>query len=655
MSNGGSGFVVGPAAQPEAFELAALLGAGGEGEVWCARIRIAGPWGAVGDDVAIKVARHDPDEARWPAFAQLLTSLSHPGLVKVRGVFAGAERHRIGAAKGGQTHRYVVMDFEPGLTLTQWLQEFPDASRAERTRLLEQVAAALDALHAGAAEGEPVVHGDIKPGNIMVRPDGSTVLVDLGLSRSTSTPGTPGHTTAYTAPELHSAATQATVEGDAYAFAVTTAQVLTGRPLPTGRDGRLSLAVLASQLRAADHTRRHVLLTRHINRTLAAAPEARPGELARWLRRPKRQLQVGVSIAAVLLLMGSASAAAVWPRGHAHPSALSSDGSSNQPAPSGHNSFGLGGQTAQARRTDSTTAHGSASAAVPFAQLSAGASWSLSENDPCETIDNDGAVAGVGAFPADPGAKSDLQFGLIDHADTGPWARSDLYLSLRAVGRGRIRLIDIEPARATKVQAPSWIYQDTALVYKSGPSLGFCPTQTESLPPPSGTAPRSYSFVDHWRPDTRENSVSMADIDGNRSRQPFGGTVLRQIDSASVSIDALACQANYSFRFLVRYSVYGSHDLLTYYTPTFTIYGFAHRTVLLQTYTDDRGHEVQRTIYSGNSAVCPQRIGAGLPTPSPSPTLSPKPSSPSPTRTRTSSTAASSTAAPPSGSAASTP
>src|SRR5213078_2479128 len=98
-----------------------------------------------------------------------------PGLVKVRGVFAGADRRRLGGSAsvpGGQTHRYVVMNFKPGLTLTQWLQEFPGASRAARTRLLEQVAAALDALHAGSAEGEPAAHGDVKPGNIMVRPDG---------------------------------------------------------------------------------------------------------------------------------------------------------------------------------------------------------------------------------------------------------------------------------------------------------------------------------------------------------------------------------------------------------------------------------------------------------------------------------------------------
>jgi serine/threonine protein kinase len=649
VSNGGSGFVVGPATQPEAFELVALLGAGGEGEVWRARIRIAGPWGASGDDVAIKVARHDPDDTRWPAFAQLLTSLTHPGLVKVRGVFAGAERHRIGESRGGQTHRYVVMNFEPGLTLTQWLQEFPEASRAERTRLLEQVAEALDALHAGAAEGEPVVHGDIKPGNIMVRPDGSTVLVDLGLSRSTSTAGTPGHTTAYTAPELHSAATQATVEGDAYAFAVTTAQVLTGRPLPTGRDGRLSLDVLANQLRAGDHTRRHVLLTRHINRTLAAAPDGRPGQLARWLRRPKRQLQIGVSIAAVLLLMGSAAAAAAWPRGTTHPAAFTDGTVSPSSAPG---SFGVGAVSSAHKTTATVGSTGSStSAAVPFAQLSVTAKWSASNFDSCKYAAGD-AVAGGGRFPANPDADANLQQRLIDEPSAGPWARNDLGLTFTVSGPGRIWLRDIQPVGRTKVQPPAWIYQDTGIVYASGPALAVCGSSLPP-PPPPGTGPQSYGFTDRWRPDTQQNSISRVALGGGRSGQQFGQTVLRHIDTADVDIDTLACQGNYSFRFLVRYSVYGSNDVLTYYTPTFTIYGLAHRTVLLQTYTDDAGHEVQQTLYSGNSKGCAHAVGAGFPTPSPTP--SPKRSSPTPTRTKSSSTAGSSPAAPPSGSVTSTP
>jgi serine/threonine protein kinase len=638
VSNGGSGFAVGPVGEPEVFELIALLGAGGEGEVWQARIRIAGPWGAVGDDVAIKVASHDPDDSRWPAFAQLLTSLSHPGLVKVRGVFAGGERHRLGEPGGGQTHRYVVMNYEPGLTLTQWLQEYPDASRGERTRLLEQVATALDALHAGSAEGEPVVHGDIKPGNIMVRPDGSTVLVDLGLSRSTSTPGTPGHTTAYTAPELRGGAPmQATVEGDAYAFAVTTAQVLTGRPLPTGRDGYLSLAALTGQLRAGERTRRHMLLTRHINRTLTAPPDARPGGLASWLRRPRRQLQIGASIVAVVLLMLSAGTAAAWPRGHSQPVALAE----TTPGPAIGTSFdgglGIGGETARASTPGNTPAHRSSSAPVPFAQLSASASWTLSDNGSCDAIRNDGAVAGRGSFPADPDAKANLQYRLIGQPGSGPWARSDLTLTFSVSGPGRIWLRDIQPVGPTTVDSPSWIYQDTGLVYHSGPGLGMCPTSV-SLPPP-GTGPLNYSFADRWRPDIDHNSISTAEINYSASATHFGETVLRHIDTAQVDVDTVACRANYSFQFLVRYSVYGSKEVLTYYTPTFTIYGSAHRTVLLQTYVDDSGHEVQQTLYSGTSANCEQAIGAGFPTPSPTP-------SSSPSRKRTSSSSSTITPAP---------
>ena len=287
----GSGFFVGPAMAPDALELVALIGAGGEGEVWRALVRTGGVVGAVGDAIAIKISRDDATDPAWPEFARLLTSLAHPGLVRVRAAFTGAERHRAGAA-AGESHRYVVMDHEPGPTLHQWSAEHPQASLTERAHLLRQVAAALDALHAGAGADEPVAHGDVKPGNVIVRPNGSTVVVDLGLARLTSGAGTSGNTAAYTAPELRRPDALATTEGDAFAFAVTAAEVLSGQAPPVDSGGHLDAGALARHLRVNAITRRHAVLIRQLNKALTAPAEARPRLLRPWLDdalEPQRQ------------------------------------------------------------------------------------------------------------------------------------------------------------------------------------------------------------------------------------------------------------------------------------------------------------------------------------------------------------------------------
>ena len=277
-------FWVGPFSAPQTYRLVSLLGGGGEGEVWRAELPLS-TGGRRHVAVKIQPSVGDADEpARWERFGHLLTSLGHPGLVRVTDVFLGAAPHRGDEpARDAAPRRYIVMDHVEGPTLREWCDENPDATASTRLRMLRTIASALDEMHAGAGTEVPVAHGDVKPSNVVVRPDGGTILVDLGLTRLTDGTGVAGHSAPYAAPELRLPGALATPEADRYAFAATTAQVLTGQAPPTGPEGWLDLVELENLLRSSPISHRRPALIKQILDVLTAPPEARPRNLRSWL------------------------------------------------------------------------------------------------------------------------------------------------------------------------------------------------------------------------------------------------------------------------------------------------------------------------------------------------------------------------------------
>ena len=98
--------------------------------------------------------------------ARTLARFDHPNLNKV---------HRFFEANGTA---YLVLDYVEGETLSEVLRRQGTLAAGDVERLLADVLGGLAAVHAAG-----YVHRDIKPGNLMLRPDGSAVVLDFGAAR----------------------------------------------------------------------------------------------------------------------------------------------------------------------------------------------------------------------------------------------------------------------------------------------------------------------------------------------------------------------------------------------------------------------------------------------------------------------------------------
>ncbi|WP_123558667.1 serine/threonine-protein kinase [Kitasatospora cineracea] len=162
------------------FELLARLGGGGMGLVWRARDTM------LQREVALKEVR-PPDPAMLAADpaaahelrervlreAQALARLQHPNVVTIHHIVDNAEL----------AHPWLVMELVSGGSLHDRITRGP-LSPPEAARIGRGLLAALTAAHAAGIQ-----HRDVKPGNVLLRTDGTPVLTDFGiaaLSESTS-------------------------------------------------------------------------------------------------------------------------------------------------------------------------------------------------------------------------------------------------------------------------------------------------------------------------------------------------------------------------------------------------------------------------------------------------------------------------------------
>ncbi|MDB1087217.1 serine/threonine-protein kinase [Streptomyces sp. ACA25] len=209
------------------YELAEPLGKGGMGEVWAGRDTALG-----GRRIAVKLLHADrmaslsgttdPEELRrrFLRESRATARIDHPGLVAVHD--AGRDGDEL----------FLVMQLIEGSDLGDHLAENDPYPWAWAVAVLAQLSSALVAVHAVG-----VIHRDLKPGNVMVRPDGRVTVLDLGiaavrgdledtrLTRTGSLLGTP----VYMAPEQALGGPPVGPAADLYALGTIGFELLTGR------------------------------------------------------------------------------------------------------------------------------------------------------------------------------------------------------------------------------------------------------------------------------------------------------------------------------------------------------------------------------------------------------------------------------------------
>ncbi|MGC5019109.1 protein kinase domain-containing protein [Micromonospora sp. DT47] len=215
------------------YRLDERVATGGMGDVWRATDLVLGRQVAV--KVLLPALVSDPDFiARFRAEARIMAALRHPGIVQV---FDCGEDD---LPDGGRAD-YLVMEFVEGEPLSRRIEAAGHLDVAETMSVVAQAAQALHAAHAGG-----IVHRDVKPSNLLVQEDGTVVLVDFGVARSTnvtsitSTNAVPG-TALYMAPE-QATGRPVSAATDIYALGAVAYCCLTGGPPFTG-DNPLQVAV----------------------------------------------------------------------------------------------------------------------------------------------------------------------------------------------------------------------------------------------------------------------------------------------------------------------------------------------------------------------------------------------------------------------------
>ncbi len=310
------------------YKILRVLGHGGMGVVYKAEDT------QLGRPVALKVlaeriAQSSADGQRFLREARASAALDHPNICTV---------HEVGEQDG---RAYLAMAFVDGQTLREKIAERP-------LKLGEALAVAMQAGEGlRAAHERGVIHRDIKPGNLMVTPEGQVKLLDFGLAKLSgetqlTAEGTVLGTPAYMSPE-QAKGDPVDRRTDIWSLGVVLYEMLSGRTpfagdksstvlraiiddqpepvtalrsgLPVGLDRIFSKALAKDPRERYQHVEDLLVDLRAIERESTGATAPQRTRSALRARRNKRRLGWGAGAAALLLLAGGSLAYRQWNSG----------------------------------------------------------------------------------------------------------------------------------------------------------------------------------------------------------------------------------------------------------------------------------------------------------------------------------------------------
>lgn len=258
-----AGAVVSPALglQLGRYRLTGHLGAGGMGTVYRAHDEQLDRVVALKFLPYILLAQPEA-RTRFLQEARAAAALEHPNVCSI---------HEIGETSDGRP--FIAMACYDGETLQQRLTRGA-LSAAEAKSIALQLARGL-----GAAHARGIIHRDVKPGNVMLLPDGSVRLLDFGIAKvmdATMTgPGVTPGTIAYMSPEQARGET-VDARSDLWSLGVLLHEMLTGtRPFPGGNDRAVLQAIFHDQPASLPQLAHAPALAPIVERLLQKAPERR--------------------------------------------------------------------------------------------------------------------------------------------------------------------------------------------------------------------------------------------------------------------------------------------------------------------------------------------------------------------------------------------
>ena len=210
------------------YRLIKRIATGGMGEVWEAQDEV------ILRLVAIKILKQqymgDPDFVdRFRTEAKHAAMINHDGIANV---------YDYGEDEGSA---FLVMELVPGESLSSILEREKTLPAEQVISIIAQTALALDAAHR-----EGLVHRDVKPGNLLITPDGHVKITDFGIARvanqvSLTQTGQVMGTVQYLAPE-QATGKAATAAGDVYSLGIVAYEALAGKR-PFKGDTQMAIAM----------------------------------------------------------------------------------------------------------------------------------------------------------------------------------------------------------------------------------------------------------------------------------------------------------------------------------------------------------------------------------------------------------------------------